>query len=194
MRGEGGEEEGGSLVLVAGAKLRRRNELPITRSGVRSIMRIMPTPLHYTLRILDPSLQLLTPHRLSPAGDNRIEFDEFEQAFLIFAQDQNKDDSEDNDEGNSAGGAAEDLGDLAGDRPCRFLISTTARAVRQCLHLLDGCYRARGLAFANFEVCADQPPATAYTHVCQDCWKRSSEAQDMAVAASETESSSSAAP
>ena len=99
---------GGSLVLIAEAKLRRRNELPITRSGVRSIMHhrtyhAYPSALHAP----HPRPLTSTPHRLSPAGDNRIEFDEFEQAFLIFAQDQNKDDSDDNDEGNSAGGAAE---------------------------------------------------------------------------------------
>ena len=65
-----------------------------------------PTPLHETLHPRPSHHPLHSSHRLSPAGDNRIEFDEFEQAFLIFAQDQNKDDGEDNDEGNSAEGAA----------------------------------------------------------------------------------------
>ena len=72
-----------------------------------------------------------------------------------------------------------------------YLISITARATRRCLHLADGCWRARGHNFADYELLAELPEATRYTSVCRDCWRTSGTAQSLAGEAADSDGSSS---
>ena len=40
-----------------------------------------------------------------------------------------------------------------------------------CLHSRTGCYRGRGLVFANYELIHEHPPPpNAYNQVCKTCW------------------------
>ena len=40
-----------------------------------------------------------------------------------------------------------------------------------CLHSRSGCYRGRGLVFANYELIHEHPPPpNDYNHVCKTCW------------------------
>ena len=39
------------------------------------------------------------------------------------------------------------------------------------LHLAEGCWRARQLAFASFEYVEQDPfPRESYNPICKDCW------------------------
>ena len=61
-----------------------------------------------------------------------------------------------------------------------YMVSTTARAQLKCLHMADGCYRARSYVFAECELYAALPPPASYTSVCKVCWRKS----DLAMALS----------
>ena len=40
-----------------------------------------------------------------------------------------------------------------------------------CLHSREGCYRGRGLVFANYELINEHPPPpNSYNEVCKSCW------------------------
>ena len=72
-----------------------------------------------------------------------------------------------------------------------YIISTTARGLRKCLHIADGCYRARGYIFEESEIFSELPPATRYTNVCKTCWRQSAIAQRLSDEAGTDSSSSS---
>ena len=72
-----------------------------------------------------------------------------------------------------------------------YLVSITARATRRCLHLADGCWRARAHSFADYEMLAELPAAARYTSVCRDCWRTSGTAQILAGEAADSDGSSS---
>ena len=64
-----------------------------------------------------------------------------------------------------------------------YLVSTTARAQRKCLHMLDGCYRARGYVFVVCELYAALPPPASYTSVCKVCWRKPDHAMTLSAGA-----------
>ena len=72
-----------------------------------------------------------------------------------------------------------------------YIVSTTARGRRRCLHIADGCYRARGYFFEESEIFAELPCATKYTNVCKTCWRQSATAQRLSEEAGSSSSSSS---
>ena len=64
-----------------------------------------------------------------------------------------------------------------------YIVSTTARAQRKCLHMADGCYRARSHMFAEYELYAALPPPASYTSVCKVCWRTSDQAMALSASA-----------
>ena len=51
------------------------------------------------------------------------------------------------------------------------IISITGRTQARCLHMADGCYRARGLTFVQYEVHSGAVDPKLYDSVCKSCWK-----------------------
>ena len=53
----------------------------------------------------------------------------------------------------------------------KYLITLVKRGSIARLHEQDGCWRARGLVFENYEwVDLDSVPPEMYTAFCRDCW------------------------
>ena len=55
-----------------------------------------------------------------------------------------------------------------------YIVSITGRSRSRCLHMADGCYRARDFKFVQYEVYSGIVDAQLYDNVCMACWKGSS--------------------
>ena len=55
-----------------------------------------------------------------------------------------------------------------------YIVSITGRSRSRCLHMADGCYRARDFKFVQYEVYPGIVDAQLYDNVCMACWKGSS--------------------
>ena len=61
--------------------------------------------------------------------------------------------------------------DLEVDQEAKYVIAITRQGREARLHKTSGCWRAKRLAFQNFElVDVDPPPQDKYNVVCKDCW------------------------
>ena len=73
----------------------------------------------------------------------------------------------------AAAHAGPDSAGLADSGSYDFIISVTGRSRARCLHSAGGCYRAKALNFAQFEVFSGKVLPVQYTNVCKLCWKQS---------------------
>jgi hypothetical protein len=71
------------------------------------------------------------------------------------------------------------------------IISITGRTQARCLHMADGCYRARGLTFVQYEVHSGAVDPRLYDSVCKSCWKCTALYKVPSITASSDETSSS---
>ena len=71
------------------------------------------------------------------------------------------------------------------------IVSITGRTRARCLHMADGCYRARGLTFVQYEVHSGAVDPKLYDSVCKMCWKLSALHKAASSAESRVEASSS---
>jgi hypothetical protein len=68
-----------------------------------------------------------------------------------------------------------------------FIISITLRSKSRCLHVVNGCYRAKALEFACYELLPGPVLPAQYTAICRLCWKRSASSFAMAGPADDPE-------
>ena len=71
------------------------------------------------------------------------------------------------------------------------VISITGHSGVRCLHMADGCYRARGLTFVQYEVHSGYVDPKLYDSVCKTCWKSAAPGYAPSSAESDDEVSSS---
>jgi hypothetical protein len=89
----------------------------------------------------------------------------------------------------SPGDAAQEDDDA--DIEYDHIISITGRTQARCLHMADGCYRARGLTFVQYEVHSGAVDPRLYDSVCKSCWKCTALYKVPSITASSDETSSS---
>ena len=72
--------------------------------------------------------------------------------------------------------------EMAPKPEAKYVVAHTRRRDKRCtglrrvLHRVEGCWRARRLAFQNFELLeVDPPPKEEFDAVCQDCWRHEQE-------------------
>ena len=53
-----------------------------------------------------------------------------------------------------------------------YLIAVAAKKRGACLHLLEGCWRARGRHFSSWEILDRTPRPEEFSRFCRDCWPK----------------------
>ena len=54
----------------------------------------------------------------------------------------------------------------------QYLIAVAAKKKGACLHLAEGCWRARGRIFSSWEAVEGTPGPDAFSRFCKDCWPK----------------------
>jgi len=73
-----------------------------------------------------------------------------------------------------------------------YLVSVSKRGTVSRLHKAQGCWRARGLRFSDFEMILDDPPRPSqFTTFCRDCWPGAGPTWEKASASSSSSAASS---
>ena len=65
----------------------------------------------------------------------------------------------------------EDRGEAAA-AGVKYLIAVAAKKRGACLHLLEGCWRARGRHFSSWEILDGTPRPEEFSRFCRDCWPK----------------------
>ena len=55
----------------------------------------------------------------------------------------------------------------------QYLIAVAAKKKGACLHLAEGCWRAKGRFFSSWEPVEGTPGPDSFSRFCRDCWPKS---------------------